>query len=109
MVRTVPCESTATPSGDGRKPVTGRGGDQDGGNPARCSVRQPHHEVPVVRLGGDHERAAVDAEVAVGGIGETDLAAEIDVGARLDVEDVRRIRGVVRPDCRTASCVRCWG
>ena len=38
----------------------------------------------------------VDAEIAIRRIRETDLAAEIDGGTGLDVEDLRRIRGVVR-------------
>ena len=64
--------------------------------PPDRAVGQPHHKVPVVRLGRDHERILVDAEIAVRRTRKTDLAAEIDRGARLDVEDIRRIRGVVR-------------
>ena len=69
MVRTVPCGSTATPSGAAECPALIGEAARTVATPPDAAIRQPQHEVPVVRLARRPRASSIDAEIAKGGLG----------------------------------------
>src|SRR5262249_10577202 len=78
-----------------RTPVAGGRGGQDRRSASLRTVGHPHHEVPVVRLGRDHDGVSRDAEVAERSTCQIDRTGEVGVRAALTGEEPPPTPGVV--------------
>ena len=87
--------------GRSRQIVAGRRGDQDrgGSRPPAAAYVTRMHKVPVIGLGRDHERAAVDAEVAKRGVRQTDLACQVRLMCLSERQKRSTRSGRSWPDC----------